>query len=153
MLVGVPQNNTSYKQGFYTLKNRYKYKGDTGEIVYRSSWEKKLFKYLDENPCVIEWSSEEIIINYISPIDHLQHRYFPDVYAKIKSGDLIKEYLIEVKPYKKTIEPIFKNKITKQYINEVVEYGINTTKWKAAKEYCRRKGWIWKLMTEKDIPF
>jgi hypothetical protein len=152
MLVGIPQNN-KYKQGYYTIRNREKYRGDCGEIIYRSSWEKRLFKWLDSNYNVLEWASEEICINYVSPIDNKQHRYFPDVWAKVKNGDKVTIYLIEVKPYKKTLEPKVRNKVTKQYINEVYEWGINTSKWKAAKEYCNRKGWVFKLMTDKDIPF
>lgn len=144
--------NTNYKQGIYSLKNPNKYKGDPYNVVYRSSWELKVQKWLDTNPNVIEWSSEEVVIPYISPIDSKFHRYFVDFYAKVKNNQgQLTEYLIEVKPYAQTIEPQVKKRVTKGYINEVYNWGINSAKWKAAKEFCRKRGWEFKIMTEKDI--
>ena len=55
--------------------------------------------HLDENPSVIGWSNEEIIIPYLSPVDGRWHRYFPDFYVKVKNREGIEESLIlEVKP-------------------------------------------------------
>ena len=142
----------NYKQGIYKLINREKYKGDPNNIVYRSSWELRVQKWLDRNPNVIEWSSEECIIPYISPIDNRQHRYFIDFYAKVKKQDgTIASYLIEVKPYKQTIEPQVKKRITKTYIKEVSEWGVNSAKWRAAREYCRKNGFEFKILTEKEL--
>ena len=42
-----------YQQGIYKLKNPKKYKGNPDNIVYRSSWELKLLKWLDDHPQVI----------------------------------------------------------------------------------------------------
>jgi hypothetical protein len=67
----------TYK-GRYSPKNPGKYKGDPTGIIYRSLWERKLMVYLDENKSIIQWSSEEIAIPYISPLDIRYHRYFPD---------------------------------------------------------------------------
>ena len=58
----------SYK-GWFTPKNPLKYKGDSKNVVYRSSWELKVMKWLDANPAVLWWASEELIIKYRSPID------------------------------------------------------------------------------------
>jgi len=33
----------------------------------------------------------------------------------------------------------------------VFTYAKNTAKWKAAEEYCRKKGWKFKILSEKDI--
>ena len=71
----------SYK-GRYIAKNPKKYKGDPQKITYRSLWERKFMMYCDTNESVIEWSSEEIIIPYLSPWDGRIHRYFPDFYIK-----------------------------------------------------------------------
>jgi hypothetical protein len=152
MRVGIPQNN-NYKQGFYKLKNPEKYKGDMTQIVYRSSWEYRAFKYMDDSPHVLKWSSEEIVVIYESPVDNKPHRYFIDLYAEIKVGDKIVTYLVEIKPAKKLKEPTRPKRITENYVNQVCEYGVNTAKWRAAREYCRKKGWIFKIMTEHDINF
>ena len=144
--------NTNYKQGLYKLKNPKKYKGDPYNVVYRSSWELRAFKWLDHNTHVIEWGSEELAVPYISPIDNKNHRYFPDLIVKVKKFDgNIVTYMIEIKPYAQTIEPKPKKRVTKGYINEVCTWGINNAKWSAAKEYCKHRDWEFKLLTEKDL--
>jgi hypothetical protein len=141
----------TYK-GRYSPKHPEKYKGDPTKIIYRSSWERRLMVYLDENKSVIQWSSEEIAIPYRSPIDNRMHRYFPDFYVKAvdKDGN-ITEQLLEVKPKKETKEPTKKKRITKQYITEVTTWGKNQAKWKAAEEYCLDRGWQFKLITETEL--
>ena len=42
-------------------------------------------------------------------------------------------------------------KKTKKYITEVVTYGVNQAKWKAAEEFCEKRGWKFKVLTEKDL--
>lgn len=122
-----------------------------GEIVYRSLWEKHVMKTLDENPNVLQWSSENIVIEYVSPVDNRRHRYFPDMWAKLKSKDgTIKTLLIEVKPLKQTRKPEGKRR-TKRYLIEEATYLINQAKWAAAREYCKKRGWEFVVMTEKSI--
>ena len=141
-----------YHQGKYKIKNRDKYLGDPDNIVYRSSWELKVLQWLDNHPDVISFSSEEIIIPYVSPADGRYHRYFPDFFVKIRSKDgTIKSMILEVKPHAQAIEPVKKTKITKRYINEVVTYGVNQAKWKAAEEYCKDRKWEFKVLTEHDL--
>lgn len=141
-----------YHQGKYKIKNRDKYLGDPDNIVYRSSWELKVLQWLDNHPDVISFSSEEIIIPYVSPADGRYHRYFPDFFVKIRSKDgTIKSMILEVKPHAQAIEPVKKTKITKRYINEVVTYGVNQAKWKAAEEYCKDRKWEFRVLTEFDL--
>lgn len=141
-----------YKQGIYKPKNPEKYSGDQFNIIYRSSWELRVQKWLDTNENVLEWSSEEHAIPYVSPIDNKIHRYFVDFYAKVKRADgSISTYLIEVKPYAQTIEPEVQKRVSKKYINEVYTWGINSAKWKSAREYCRKNGWEFLILTEKDM--
>jgi hypothetical protein len=141
----------TYK-GRYSPKHPEKYKGDPTQIIYRSGWERRLMVYLDENKSVIQWSSEEIAIPYISPLDNRYHRYFPDFYIKaIDKDGKITEQLLEVKPKKETKEPAKKKRITKQYITEVTTWGKNQAKWKAAEEYCLDRGWQFKLITEDHL--
>lgn len=106
----------------------------------------------DAHPDVLEWSSEEIIIPYISPIDNRMHRYFPDFYIKRKGIDgKIECMLIEVKPFNQTKPPTILKKPTRRYITEVQQYGINTSKWKYAEAYCADRGWKFVIITEKDL--
>ena len=53
----------AYK-GKYKPKNRSKYKGDPTKIIYRSLWERRFMVYCDENPSIIKWASEEVVIPY-----------------------------------------------------------------------------------------
>ena len=141
----------TYK-GYYKPKNPEKYKGDHTCIIYRSSWERSCMNYFDRNPSVIEWQSEELFIPYRSPIDGKVHRYFPDFKIKVKDKyGKIRTYLIEVKPYYQTQPPTVKSRVTKKYINEVKTYGINTSKWEAAEQYCADRGWTFQIITENEL--
>lgn len=131
-------------------KNPEKYKGDCSNIWVRSSWETKFCIWLDNNSSVIQWSSEEIVIPYISPIDNRYHRYFMDFYAKIKTSKGIKTFLIEVKPIKQSQPPEKRSRVTKKYIEEVATWGVNSAKWKAATEYCKDRGWEFMVMASSD---
>jgi hypothetical protein len=107
---------------------------------------------MDDNPSVLEWASEECVIPYKSPVDQKLHRYFPDIWAKVKGADgRIKTYLLEIKPEYQANAPEVKKRITKQYITEVCTYAINSAKWKAAREYCMERKWEFKILTEKDL--
>lgn len=141
----------SYYQGKFKPKNPKKYKGNLDGIWFRSSWEMRCFNWLDTSEDVLSWSSEEVVIPYISPLDQKFHRYYPDIWARMKTKAGIKEFLIEVKPYNQTIAPEPKKRKTKKYINEITTYSVNDAKWKAAREYCLDKGWTFKVLTEKDI--
>lgn len=141
----------SYK-GKYQPSYPQKYKGDPRNIVYRSLWERRFMKYCDLNENILEWGSEEIALPYRSPVDNRIHRYFPDFYIKVKeSTGQVKKYLIEIKPKKQTVEPKVKEKKTKSYIYEVVEYAKNQAKWKAAKEFCEDRQWVFRVLTEDDL--
>lgn len=145
------------KKGVYLLKNPTKYVGpitDTG-VLYRSSWEERVFYYMDHNLNVIEWSSEGLIIPYIFKLDGKIHRYYPDVVAKINTRDGIKTFIIEVKPAWQTIEPPKpKNRSLsrkKKYDKELYTYIKNTSKWDATREHCKKHGYEFMIFTEAEI--
>ena len=145
----------SYK-GRFKPKNYSKYKGDPTNIIYRSLLERKFMMYCDTNSKVLQWSSEEIIIPYFSPVDKKWHRYFPDFYIKyIDRNDNIRESIIEVKPYSQISSPKLKTtqrgKPTNQFLREAITWEVNQAKWKAATEYCLDRKWEFKLMTEKEL--
>lgn len=141
----------TYK-GKYIPKNPNKYKGDHTNIIYRSSWELKFMKYCDARKSIIEWSSEEIIIPYRSPLDGRIHRYFVDFYIKsIDTNNNITNYLVEVKPKNKINPPVKNSQNSKKYLHEVYEYLKNQAKWNAAKEYCRDKKMEFIIITEDNL--
>lgn len=141
-----------FYKGFFKPKNPQKYKGNPTNIVYRSSWELKLMSWFDSHPDILLWGSEELAIPYVSPIDNKIHRYFPDFFVKKRSqSGKVETLLIEVKPYNQTIPPNTQTKRTKKYINEVYTWGINSSKWKAADEFCKDRMWKFVVMTEKDL--
>jgi hypothetical protein len=143
----------TYK-GYFKPKYPQKYRGDSRNIIYRSRWELKLMNDLDNHPGVISWSSEEVVIPYRSPIDGRVHRYFVDFLVTTINKQGIKETsLIEVKPAAQTRQPVLKEGKTKsrQYIQEVMTWGVNEAKWKAAIEYCKDRGWAFKIFTEKEL--
>ena len=73
----------TYK-GRFIPNNPKKYVGDVMEIIYRSSYELKFMKWCDLNESVLRWSSEEIVIPYVSPADGLVHRYYVDFYIEVQ---------------------------------------------------------------------
>jgi len=140
----------TYK-GRYKVINGEKYKGDILNVIYRSLWELKFMKWCDFNTAVVEWGSETVVIPYISPLDRKKHRYFVDFYVKIKNNNEVVKYLIEIKPGRFTKPPAVPKKKTKQFIDEVMAYGINEAKWKAANEYCMDRKMKFLVLTEKEL--
>jgi len=141
----------AYK-GYFRPKNPQKYRGNPSNIIYRSRWELKLMMHLDEHQDVVEWSSEEFFIPYRSPVDGKIHRYFPDFYVKkINKEGLIETAIIEVKPLAQTMEPKKQPKPSRKYITEVMTYGVNQAKWKAAREFCADRKWSFHIFTEKEL--
>jgi hypothetical protein len=108
-------------------------------------------KYLDENDGVVWWASEEMNVKYISPVDGRVHRYFPDFVVKVRRKDNSSTiFMLEVKPEAQTKlrQP---KRVTKQYVNEAATYAVNQAKWKYAEEFCKDHGWIFRVVTEKDL--
>ena len=138
-------------QGYFKPRNPQKYKGDPTNIIYRSRWELLVMSRFDIDPNVIWWSSEETVIPYRSPVDNRIHRYYVDFTARLnKPGGGTRTVLIEVKPYKQTQPPIITEgkKKSRKYVNEVMTWGVNTAKWKAARAYCKDRGFEFMIMTE-----
>lgn len=139
-------------RGRYRVLNAKKYTGDATQVIYRSLWELKFMKWCDHNDSVLEWGSEEIVIPYLSPVDNRIHRYFVDFYIKIKdSQGRVKRYLIEIKPAKFTRPPVHPGRQTQRYIQEVMTWGVNQSKWRQATEFCENQGWEFLILTEKEL--
>ena len=140
-------------KGKYKIKNPNKYLGNPTNIIYRSLMEKRFMEWCDSNDKCYKWSSEEVVIPYISPIDNKQHRYFPDFLIQTPKG----WFLIEVKPLtqsrppKKLVVENLELKKKRRYIKSVQTWLVNEAKWKAATKVCERKGWSFQILTEKQL--
>lgn len=137
------------------------------QITFRSSWEKIFCNWCDLNENVLEWGSEIVEIPYFSQIDCKQHRYVTDFcfVCKDKNGNTQK-WLIEVKP--KSQVPVLneagqiiypelskKKKLTQKRIEAWQEVcnvlKKNHEKWTMAREWCRRYGYQFKVITEEEL--
>lgn len=134
-----------YYKGRYIPHNPSKYTGDPTKVVYRSSWERALMKWLDLSSFIASWSSEEVVIPYRCKTDGRIHRYFVDVKFEFTDGRIM---LIEVKPAKEVSPPKNPGRKTRRYITEVMTYAKNISKWEAATEYAADRGWIFEIWDE-----
>jgi hypothetical protein len=142
----------AYK-GKFTPSNPNKYVGDSTRIIYRSLWERKFMVYLDTSSQIKEWSSEEISVPYFDPNTKKMRQYFPDFVVKLAHNDSI--LMIEIKPKRQTIEPKPPKTKTRasqiKFLQASSIYAMNDAKWKAARDYCDKRGWNFKLMTQDDL--
>lgn len=143
----------NFYQGKYSLNHPEKYKGNSSNIVFRSSWEYKAFVFCDNTPSIAYWNSEETIIPYVSPMDGRVHRYFMDLKVWIRMPDgTFKITLIEIKPYAETMEPLKKQGKKKEtLLREYATWNVNEAKWAAARALCAKQGWNFVIWTEKEL--
>jgi len=140
-----------YKQGIFKPERPEKYKGNVNNILYRSGLELRYMNYLDRNPNVLEWASEEIFIPY-TQVDGTRHRYFVDLWVKVKTKEgVIKQFLIEIKPFSQCYPPKTPKRKTKQYGERLKTFFINQSKWDAAKKAAEKNGMKFIILTEKDL--
>jgi len=145
------RNYKSHK-GLYSPTKPSKYTGNANMCVYRSLWERRFMQFCDMSESVLKWSSEEVVVPYRSPIDNRIHRYFVDfcVTAKTETGE--ETMLIEIKPKAQTKKPtVSEKKVTTSKMREIKNWAINSAKWEAATEYCKDRGWSFKILTEDDL--
>ena len=79
----------------------------TSAIIFKSSLELKMMRYLDKNPAIIKWSYEPKAIRYVdkSTIPAQVRRYYIDFTATIRQGPIQKTVWLEVKPYCEAHKP------------------------------------------------
>jgi len=146
----------AYK-GKYKVKNPNKYVGAVDKVRYRSSWERRFMVYCDvTQPKIERWSSEELVLPYVSPTDGRVHRYFPDFWIEQRDENgKLSTMVIEVKPKAQCVPPkIPKTKNSKskyRYLREMKTWKVNEAKWKVAEEFCAERKWIFKLLTEDHL--
>lgn len=138
-----------FKQGYYHPKHPEKYIGDVNHIVYRSSWELKFNQFLDNNPNVLQWGSEIVVIPYVKPTDGKMHKYYVDYFIKYRDvhGNEQTE-LIEIKPKSQVNQP---SKRRNQQLYEAITFAINQSKWAAATKFAESRGWKFRIITEQEL--
>lgn len=115
------------KKSFYSKGNYFSTKMNT-VLYFRSSWEEKMFKYLDKEEEVINFVSEPFFIEYI--LGKQKKHYIPDLYVEYKDG---RKILFEIKP---------------KYF---FDYKINQIKWAAAQEYCLKNNLMFVILSECEL--
>ena len=144
--------NYSKHVGKYKVTNKSKYVANLQEVVYRSSWELNYMKYLDRQPNVLEWGSENVIIPYYNQIEKKTRRYYVDFYVKVQNPDgIIKQYILEIKPASQCRPPKKRNRISTKYKNEIKTFIVNQCKWTAARKWAEKRGIEFKILTEKEL--
>jgi hypothetical protein len=142
----------NYQQGYYEVQNKDKYCGTKTTIRYLSSYELHFFKWADRCPSVLSWSAENTIVPYFNPIKNRQARYIVDIYLKYKDKNgNIREELVEIKPEQQAKKPQKGRKSQKTYETEMMTWIVNESKWKAAQQYAKERGWGFRVITENSI--
>lgn len=138
--------------GRFIPKNPAKYVGNPNLIIWRSSWELRFMKWLDENNSVMRWGSEELAIPYINPMKMDANgrpkisRYFPDFIIMYQdSSGMMKKEIIEIKPLK---ESIITPRMSER---DKMAYVVNQAKWKAASVYAEANNATFRVLTEKSL--
>lgn len=147
----IPLNGKGkFIQGVFLPINPNKYIGNE-KPVYRSGYELRFFRWCDNNPNVLEWASEAVIIPYTSPVDGKVHRYYTDGVIALKESTGIIKYIIEVKPLKQVLPPVAGRRRKSTMLYENTQYAVNTAKWDAAKKWCDSRGYKFQILTEKEL--
>lgn len=145
--------SNKWKQAAYTLNNPEKYMGDERKLIYKSSWEERVFQLCDNNPSILKWGYEIIPIKYVKPLVGNKTRistYWPDLYVEYvnRHGEHIRE-LVEVKPMKQT-KPSKARKAAVR-MQENYTHMVNMLKWEAAEGWCAQHGIKFSIATEQSI--
>ena len=162
-----PNKSEKYHQGRYDVINKEKYIGDYTRVIFRSSWEFKFCYFLDTNERIRRWACEYIVIPY-QDLKGKFHRYNTDFYIEVygsQDSNSLKKIVIEVKPYKEyhpdfirynedgsvSVLPLKSNtlKALKSRDYQINTYKKNRLKWEQAKEFCRKNGMEFHVLTEK----
>lgn len=138
--------SSKFARGVFTPKNPNKYIG-IGQIYARSSWEFTFMRFLDNHPSVAYWASESIKIPYMNPFTKRQTVYVPDFFiVYVDKNNTQHTELIEVKPMNQTIK-----ELADKSMKNKAHWILNQAKWLAAKQFCAKKGIVFRVICENDI--
>jgi len=151
-----PSGKSKFRQGLYKVIHPEKYVGDVNNVIYRSGWEKKFCIYCDNQPSIIEWSSEPFKIKYLNGSTFKEHTYYTDFYIKIQdSSDKSKKYIVNINQESQNKKPEIQSKRTLKALNSykynLDQYVKNQSKWVEAKRACEDAGFEFMVITEKFL--
>lgn len=140
-----PNPNSKYKQGYFAGATKYV---GPEPVIYRSLLEYRFMVQCELNPNILKWSSENIQIPYYMNEKNAQGKFVPvkhiyniDFTLWMKNGAV---YVVEIKP--SSLTPLNEAQIKRNPIMYK-----NACKWKAAILWCKQRGYIFKVITEKDL--
>lgn len=152
-----------FKQGNFYPRHMEKCLNEKGDIVYRSKLERDFMVVCDNNPNVVKWASEKVVVPYFNSGKNRMARYFVDFFIELSDG---RRFIIEVKPFKEAqviSDPSLlakrmaksKAKATTLMI-EAFNATQNKEKWEAAKKWAKdhttpQHPMAFMVITEKDI--
>lgn len=149
--LGLHTKNKRFRQGYFYPKHLEKFAGKENYAIYRSGLELNYFRILDENPAVVKWGSEEVVVPYY--YNQRWHNYYIDLFVIMKAADGREiKFFIELKPYTQTVEPVYNPRRKKEsYVYDCLEWQKNQAKWDAAKKYAEKHGFQFHVLSEKDL--
>ena len=166
MINSAPRQPNKYQQGLFVPKNKDKVLilNAQGGLWYRSSLERKVMTYFDNNDNIKKWSAENLKVPYkkteysnvTKMLETTSHNYYPDFYYELlKSDGTISRVVAEVKPHSETMQPkLPQNPTAKQLKNfeySLKMYNSNLSKWTYMIDYCKKKGFEFIIITEKHL--
>lgn len=141
-----------WMQGKYKPIHPEKYVGDPTKITYRSSWERQLMLWLDDQPHILKWQSEEQEIPYWNPVLGRMARYILDFAFWANTPEGVKKFMIEVKPKSETSEPKRgRSEADHTWADRMSTWLVNKAKWQAAMALAEKDGSKFLILTEDQI--
>lgn len=100
-------------------------------VEYRSGWERDVCRFLEQDPTVLRFHYEAVVVPYLSNLSKKKVRkYFPDFLIEFVDG---RKVLLEVKR---------KDKVWTLLVQKKVQAG---------EAFARAQGWDWAIWTNEDI--
>ena len=130
------EKDTQYTQGVYRPQNKEKCKSSLN--CYRSRPEYMIMRWMDNNPNVVSWASEQDVVWYKKSMDGGRpHRYFLDFTCEYRNRDgSVSKLFIEYKPKKFLKMPVRTKRMSAKTYNYLCETWVqNQEKWAAARKY------------------
>lgn len=143
-----------YAKDEFVPKNPQKYVGKL-PIMYRSSWERAVMVKLDEHPNIVAWASESVSIPYRNPLTGKWSMYIPDFLIVYLDKNGVKHCeMVEVKPQKEVPGlQLLSEKGTPKRVSQrdKLTQAINAAKWQSAMQFCVKRGWKFRVLTEASL--
>lgn len=116
------KKKVSFEEGYFpSAKNRK-------NLHYRSSWERQIYEVLENFDDVVKYEVESLAIEYFFKGE--KHNYLPDIKLYFRDGH---KEIWEIKPSNQT------------------GISVNEAKWVACMEFCKSRGWDFKVITEMGL--